>query len=154
MNQQTEISIYTDGSCHTQLKTGSWAAIILIENSKLILSGIEKETTHNRMEIFAVIQAISYLILQFKFTPKTTLYSDSQYVCNIQLRKEKLIKNNFISKNGKPLRNLDLISQLLEKVKLLPISIIKIKGHQKENSFSHYNREADKICKHLLKNII
>ena len=43
--------IYTDGSCHTQQCIGAWAAIILIDQQKIVLSGRENDTTHNRMEI-------------------------------------------------------------------------------------------------------
>jgi ribonuclease HI len=40
------IIIYTDGSCHTQQQIGAWSAIILVDDEKIILSGIETNTTH------------------------------------------------------------------------------------------------------------
>jgi ribonuclease HI len=58
--------IYTDGSCHTQLCIGAWAAIILIDEEKITLSGKDLDTTHNRMEILAVTEALEYLRLNFK----------------------------------------------------------------------------------------
>ena len=53
--------IYTDGSCHTQHKIGTWVAIILMDTEKKILSGTVKDTTHNRMELMAVVKAIEYI---------------------------------------------------------------------------------------------
>jgi len=56
-----KFEIYTDGSCHTQLCIGAWASIILVDDKKIVLSGKEFNTTHNRMEILAVIKSIKYL---------------------------------------------------------------------------------------------
>ena len=55
------VEIYTDGSCHTQFLIGAWAAIIFISGEKIILSGIENYTTHNRMELMAVIKALEFI---------------------------------------------------------------------------------------------
>ena len=55
------IEIYTDGSCHSQQLIGAWAALVFINGEKTILKGTEKETTHNRMELLAVINAIKHV---------------------------------------------------------------------------------------------
>ena len=56
-----EITIYTDGSCHAQKRIGAWAAIVIINIEKIVLKGVEINTTHNRMELMAVIKAIEYV---------------------------------------------------------------------------------------------
>ena len=48
------IIIYTDGSCHTQQQIGAWSSIILVDDEKISLSGIEINTTHQRMELLAL----------------------------------------------------------------------------------------------------
>ncbi len=71
--------IYTDGSCHTQLCVGAWAAVVLIEDQKIVLSGKENNTTHNRMEILAVINSIKYLQKHFNYITEIKIVSDSQF---------------------------------------------------------------------------
>ena len=61
MNVIINAEIYTDGSCHTQHCIGAWASIVFIGNEKIILSGKEINTTHNRMELLAVINAVEYI---------------------------------------------------------------------------------------------
>ena len=77
INQQIEI--YTDGSCHTQICIGAWASIILIGNEKINLSGVVENTTHNRMEILAVIKALDYFIKEINNDfDKITIVSDGE----------------------------------------------------------------------------
>ncbi|PBQ34304.1 hypothetical protein CNR22_21855 [Sphingobacteriaceae bacterium] len=87
---EAPIKIYTDGSCHTQLLCGAWAAIVFIGNEKIILKGEEAQTTHNRMELLAVIKAVDYLDQRAFQNSKVEICSDSQYVVNLLVRKEKL----------------------------------------------------------------
>ena len=84
------IQVYTDGSCHTQLCIGAWAAIIFIGDVKIILSGIEKNTTHNRMELIAVIKALEY-IEQNEQAALITVVTDSQYVTGLPARQQQHI---------------------------------------------------------------
>jgi ribonuclease HI len=53
--------VYTDGSCHTQQKLGTWVAIIFTGMGRKVLSGTIKDTTHNRMELTAVLNALEYI---------------------------------------------------------------------------------------------
>ena len=57
------IKVYTDGSCHTQLKCGAWAAVIINNSSEYIIKGTATNTTHNRMELQAIINAVEYVTL-------------------------------------------------------------------------------------------
>jgi len=145
-----EIQIYTDGSCHTQLKIGGWAAIILLGKKKFEISGWEKNTTHNAMEILAVLKGLEFLnnntITNSIFT-KIEIISDSQYVVGIIDRKEKLKHANFLTKKNTPIRNVDLVKQLIEKIETLPLLFTKIKAHQKKTDSINYNRVVDKMAR-------
>ena len=69
------ITIYTDGSCLTNPGNGGWAAIINDEKEIRKISGSEKNTTNNRMELLAPINALRHM----KSGVEVKLYPDSQY---------------------------------------------------------------------------
>lgn len=145
-----QIQIYTDGSCHTQKRVGGWAAIILGEEKNIELKGCEKDTTHNAMEILAVLKALNFLekkhLNNNAFT-KIEIVSDSQYVVRILERKEKLKRNNFLTKKNNPIRNVELVKKLIEKIETLPLIFTKIKAHQKATDEINYNRVVDKLAR-------
>ncbi|HEY0201094.1 MAG TPA: ribonuclease HI, partial [Burkholderiaceae bacterium] len=70
------IEIYTDGACKGNPGPGGWGALLRSGNSQKELFGGELDTTNNRMELTAVIEALSAL----KRPCEITLYLDSQYV--------------------------------------------------------------------------
>jgi ribonuclease HI len=146
------ITIYTDGSCNTQTRVGAWAAIILYAESKTILQGTEPDTTHNRMELVAVIKAILFSVEKY---PESTLnvFTDSQYVIKLETRKDKLQDNNFITKKGSVLPNADLLKQLIELAEKYPIVFNKVKAHQKVSETENLNREVDIICRKAMRSI-
>ncbi len=108
-------------------------------------------TTHNRMELTAVIKAIEFLRDNKKEVCTITVYSDSQYVTNLQDRKERLTGLGFASKKGRALNNSDLIKKLLKLYELYNIETIKIKAHQKINDLNKYNIEADILCREMVR---
>ena len=69
------ITIYTDGSCLTNPGNGGWAAIISDEKETRKISGSEKNTTNNRMELLAPINALK----EMKPGVEIKIYTDSQY---------------------------------------------------------------------------
>jgi ribonuclease HI len=71
-----QIKIYTDGACKGNPGVGGWGALLVAGQREKELFGGEKETTNNRMELMAVIQALGAL----KRPCQITLYTDSQYV--------------------------------------------------------------------------
>ena len=148
------IEIFTDGSCHTQLCVGAWASIIVINENKIILSGSELQTTHNRMEILAVIKSIHYLQQNLKEEKIIHVISDSQYVIGLIEREKKFIANNFKTKSGNTIRNIDLISELLNLLKQFKISFIKIKAHQKISEANKYNIEVDKLSRAIVRTLV
>ncbi|WP_317897295.1 ribonuclease H family protein [Aurantibacillus circumpalustris] len=147
------IRIYTDGSCHTQLLLGAWAAIIFIGEEKIILQGDVEETTHNRMELLAVIKAVNYVDERNFNSSKIEVYSDSQYVVNLLSRKEKLKQKKFITNKGTEVQNSDLVKLLIELIESHDIDFTKVKAHQKDGD--EINREVDIIVRKLVrKNVL
>jgi ribonuclease HI len=148
------INIFTDGSCHTQLNIGGWAAILLYEDEKIILKGKETDTTHNRMELLAVIKAIDFASEKHG-NASIVIHTDSQYVFRIPERMEKLRKNNFITKKGNKLHNDDLIEILIKQIEDHKIEFAKVKAHQKqEDGITNYNTEVDIIARQMVRDAV
>lgn len=148
------IQIYTDGSCHTQKRIGGWASIILFQNEKLELKGTVLDTTHNAMELLAVLKALDYLEKQSLPYSQIEIISDSQYVVRILERMEKLRKANFLTKKNNPIRNVELVKKLIEKIETLPLIFTKIKAHQKKTSTINYNRVVDQIAREEVRRLV
>lgn len=130
--------------------TGAWAAILFIGNEKITLSGIETNTTHNRMELMAVLNALDYLVKTGNKKP-IHIYTDSQYVALITERKDKLISAGFITKKGTDVRNADLVNRLIQYIENDSITFIKVKAHQKSNGDENINREVDILVRQILR---
>jgi len=148
------IQVYTDGSCNTKLKVGAWAAIILYKNSTKTISGYELDTTNNRMELTAVIKAFEYIEKNNSNINKIELFSDSQYVVRLPEREERFIENNFITKKGKFIQNVDLVKTLLGKLKIFDVDLIKVKAHQKKTEKKNYNIDVDKLSRKIVRKYI
>ncbi len=148
-NTSIPIEIYTDGSSHTQKLIGAWAAIIYYNESKIIIKQVETNTSHNRMEMQAVIQAIKFVDTNYSTNIPIIINSDSQYVVNLVDRKEKLKKNEFITKKGNPVKNLDLVITLIDQIETHEITFNKIKAHVKDGDIK--NREVDLLVRKLMR---
>lgn len=148
------IEIYTDGSCHTQQKLGGWAALIFINDKKIVLQGTATETTNNRMELSAVINAIEYVLKEIQKFKLIKIYTDSQYVERIPSRIEKLVSKNFKTKKGVQIQNIDLVKKLITLTEIAEIEFIKVKAHQKTSDVPNYNREVDKLSRKIVRNQI
>jgi ribonuclease HI len=142
------ITIFTDGSCHTQSKVGGWASILFIESKKIILEGNAFETTHQRMELTAVLESLKYLVNRHKIQEQIFVYSDSQYVVDLLQRKERLMLSHYRTKKLKPIRNTDLVQELIGFMAYKNIRFLKIKSHQSlSNLESVLNREVDVLSR-------
>jgi ribonuclease HI len=148
---ESKFTIFTDGSCHTQYKIGAWAAVIFHNENRNQLSGICTNTTHNRMELLAVIESLDYLKGHFEKIGIIEIITDSQYVADIHKREEKLITNQFKTKSGKTIQNDDLVKRLIHHISQNNIEFIKIKAHQKEGINTNYNRQVDKLVRKNLR---
>ncbi len=142
-----ETKIYTDGSCAGNPGPGGWAAIILTEDGKKELSGGEKLTTNNRMELTATIRALEYCNTFKEKQPSLKyikIYTDSTYVKDgITVWINNWEKNNWKTSDKKNVKNVDLWKKLKELIKEKQIEWCWIKGH----SDDPMNDLADKLAK-------
>ena len=76
MSDSETVVIYTDGACSGNPGPGGWGSVLMYNGHRREMSGGERETTNNRMEMMAVIEALEAL----KRPCKITLYTDSIYV--------------------------------------------------------------------------
>ncbi|MBA4241995.1 MAG: hypothetical protein C0448_14825 [Sphingobacteriaceae bacterium] len=148
------VEIFTDGSCHTQKCVGAWASVILIDAQKIILSGKEENTTHNRMEILAVINSINYVLQHFPTIRELKVVSDSQYVIGLVSRQSKFLTSDYTTKAGNDIRNIDLVKELLLLLSTIKVEFVKIKAHQKATAEINYNIEVDKLSRQLVREAV
>ena len=134
------VNIYTDGACRGNPGRGGWGAILVYEGREKELSGGEKETTNNRMELSAVIAALSAL----KEACEVTLTTDSQYVVNA-IEKGWLSswkKNGWRKSDKSAVLNVDLWKELDGLLAKHKVSLVWVRGH---NGHS-YNERCDKLA--------
>lgn len=138
-----EISIYTDGACRGNGKedTIGGFGIVLIYNGNIKeIKEAYKNTTNNKMELMAVIRALSLL----KEPCRVSLYSDSAYVINAvnSCWIEGWLKNNWKNSKKEPVKNRELWEQLIKLMAVHSVKFIKVKGH----SDNEYNNRCDKLA--------
>lgn len=121
------VEIFTDGACSGNPGVGGWGAILRYKTTEKELSGGELDTTNNRMELTAVIKALSAL----KTNCNISLYTDSQYVMKgITEWLDKWKATGWRTSNKKqPVKTVDLWQLLDELVQKHEIRWIWIKGH-------------------------
>jgi ribonuclease HI len=76
MPEQTQVTIYTDGACLGNPGPGGWAALLRSGKHEKIIQGYEDQTTNNRMELMAALQALKSLTRPCQ----VDLYTDSEYL--------------------------------------------------------------------------
>lgn len=141
------VEIYTDGACSGNPGVGGWASVLLYEQHKKELYGNDKETTNNRMELTAVIEALKAL----KRPCNVTLYSDSKYVID-SINKDWVYKwkaNNWIKSDRKPALNTDLWKELLTLLEVHKVKFVWVKGH----NGNEYNERCDELAVKAIKEI-
>ena len=134
------IKIYTDGSCLNNPGDGGWAAIINYNDKIIKIDGSEKNTTNNRMELMAPINALK----KIDQNNKIEIYTDSQYVkLGITEWIHKWIKNNWQTSKKEDVKNKELWIELYELTKLFEINWIWVKAH----AGNILNEEVDLLAK-------
>ena len=134
------IKIYTDGSCLKNPGNGGWAAIICTDNQVKKISGSEKDTTNNRMELMATINALK----EVNSEDLIEIYTDSKYVKNgITDWIHNWIKNNWKTSNKEDVKNKDLWVQLHELSNNSKIKWNWVKAH----AGNPLNEEVDLLAK-------
>ena len=122
-----EIEIFSDGACSGNPGPGGWGSILRFKNIEKELSGAELETTNNRMELLAVINALEAL----KEPCKVKITTDSKYVCDAFLKEwlSAWQRNGWKTANKKPVKNRELWERLLLLSQKHEITWYWIKGH-------------------------
>ncbi len=135
-----EVDIYTDGACRGNPGRGGWGAILVYQGREKELSGGEKLTTNNRMELMAAISALEAL----KEPCQVTLYSDSKYMI------DSITKGWVYSWKAKgwkkadksPALNPDLWERLLGLLEIHKVELVWVRGH---NGHA-YNERCDTLA--------
>ena len=143
-DEKKVINIYTDGACSgNQFDTnvGGWGAILEFDGHKKELYGGERNTTNNRMELFAVIMGLRNL----KEKCIVKIYTDSAYVADAFNNGwiEQWVSNKWLTAGKKEVKNQDMWKALISETKKHETKFIKVKGH----SDNEYNNKCDILAK-------
>jgi ribonuclease HI len=139
MSEAPKVEIFTDGACKGNPGPGGWGALIRFGTHEKELSGGESNTTNNRMELMAAIEALNALTRPCD----VVLSTDSNYV------KDGITKwifgwqkNGWRTADRKPVKNADLWQALLEAVRRHKIEWQWVRGHNGHPE----NERADKLA--------
>ena len=121
------VIIYTDGACSGNPGPGGWAALLIYGQSERVLQGGARQTTNNRMELQAALEALQALTEPCQ----AEVYTDSAYLANAfnQGWIDNWQKRGWKTASKKPVENQDLWRGLLEQTDRHDVSWIKVKGH-------------------------
>lgn len=132
-------TIYTDGACDPNPGPGGWAAILLLPDGERTLSGGERFTTNNRMELTAAIRSLKSLPQPMQ----VVLYTDSQYLKNgITEWLPNWVKRNWRTTKGR-VANQDLWQELLGVMERHTVDWRWVRGH----AGSRYNNRVDWLAR-------
>ncbi len=126
-SRMKHVAIYTDGACSGNPGPGGWAAILMYGSHEKIVSGAERRTTNNRMELRAVVESLRVL----KKPCRVSLHTDSAYVANAFNKGwiKNWIRRGWKTAGKKPVKNRDLWEDLLARMEDHEVSFVKVKGH-------------------------
>ncbi len=135
------VIIYTDGACSGNPGPGGWGAVLMFGDTIKEISGGERHTTNNRMEMLGVIRALE----QLRERCRAAVHSDSSYVINCFLQgwHEKWLRNGWRNSSKQPVENRDLWEQLLALSQKHEVSWVKVKGH----SDDEWNNRCDELAR-------
>ncbi|WP_449471310.1 ribonuclease HI [Sphingobium chungangianum] len=126
MNALSQVEIFTDGACKGNPGPGGWGAVMRSGTTEKEISGGEAQTTNNRMEMTAAIEALNAL----KRPCQVTLYTDSKYVMDgITKWVFGWQKNGWKTADRKPVKNAELWQALLAAAAPHKVSWQWVKGH-------------------------
>ena len=136
-----KVDIYTDGACSGNPGIGGWCVILIYNGIEKTISGFNKQTTNNRMEVFAIIQGLAAL----KERCEVTIYSDSAYAVNAIENGwlESWKRNGWRTGDNKEVKNIDLWNDLSLRMSEHNVRFVKVKGH----ADNEYNNLCDKTAR-------
>ena len=134
------LKIWTDGSCLGNPGPGGWAFVATDGKNVAHRSGGECDTTNNRMELMAVIRALTAAHRH----SEVEIHTDSQYVKNgMQTWIKNWRKNNWRTADRKPVKNQDLWQKLDELAGQIKIHWVWVRGHNGEE----FNEKCDELAR-------
>ena len=134
-----EVNLYTDGACRGNPGRGGYGAILVYGKYEKEISGGERETTNNRMELMAAISGLEAL----RESCCVTLYSDSKYLVDAFTLGWVYSWKKAGWKRGKDeLKNPDLWVRLYELVEFHEVKFVWVKGH----AGHEYNERCDRLA--------
>ncbi len=143
----TGVIIYTDGACRGNPGPGGWGALLIAGDKRRELSGSEPQTTNNRMELTAAIEALKAL----KRPVDVTLYTDSKYVCTgIQEWLPAWKARGWRTADRKPVKNQDLWEALDAACDGHRITWRWVRGHSGDAGNEHVDRLANEAIDAML----
>ena len=142
-----KVDIYTDGACRGNPGKGGWGAVLVYNGREKELSGGEKETTNNRMELTAAIKALR----QLREPCEVTLTSDSKYLIDAITKKGVYSwkAKNWKKRDGSKALNIDLWEELLPLLETHKVTFVWVKGHDGHP----YNERCDKLATDFADNL-
>ena len=142
-----KIIIYTDGACSGNPGPGGWAAVLIYNGKEKEISGGNKNTTNNIMEITAVIEGLKAL----KYPCEVELYSDSAYVVNTFTQGWifNWMQKGWKTASGDSVKNKELWQELYSLTKIHKVTFNKVKGH----ADNHHNNRCDELARDAIKNL-
>ena len=121
-----QVIVYTDGACSGNPGPGGWAALLMWEGREKALSGGSPETTNNKMELQAAIEALKAL----KKPCSVTIYTDSKYVLRGATEwLEGWKAKGWKTANKKPVENRSYWEELSAQLERHYVTFIWVKGH-------------------------
>mgnify|MGYP002518187903 CR=1 FL=1 len=139
-----KVEIFTDGACSGNPGPGGWGAILRYNGVEKELSGGEKDTTNNRMELTAVISALKAL----KMPCEAVVTTDSKYVYESVTKGwvYSWQKNGWRKADKKPALNVDLWTELLDLLSKHQVTFNWVKGHNEHPENERCDRLAVAEC--------
>ena len=135
-----EVEIYTDGACSGNPGPGGWGAILIFGDHRKELNGGEAETTNNRMEMTAAIEALNAL----KQPCKVDLHTDSNYLHDgITSWIKNWKRNGWRTASKKPVKNMELWQGLEAAIERHDVKWHWVKGHAGHPE----NERADELAR-------
>ena len=136
----TEVVIYTAGACSGNPGPGGWGVVLRWKDKEKELYGGDPQTTNNRMELMAAIQALEAL----RRPAKVSLHTDSRYLLDgITKWIAGWQQNGWLTAAGKPVKNADLWRRLTEAMSRHEVTWVWVKGHAGDAG----NERADALAR-------
>lgn len=143
MNGKKQVEIYTDGACSGNPGPGGWGSVLMYNGHRRELSGGERQTTNNRMELMAVIRALEAL----KRPCEVVLHTDSTYVMKGMTEwLENWKRRNWRTADRKPVKNVELWQRLEQAIHRHSVQWRWVRGH----SGVPGNERADELARRAI----